>query len=144
MKEATQEQFANSIEALEQSIDEDYLNDPEIGEDGTFNLESNEDIVTDGGYDVDVVDAGENYAVLESEGDTYLIEEASVEDDGTHVFEVIDNDTVCRPGSDFKGPDRVRMTSYDMEEVSSYEQVAREVFSKSSSGGNELEELLEF
>lgn len=146
MNEATQEQVEEAISELEEDYvedNDDYFNDPAVGEDGTFNLE-NEEIVTDGGYNVDVVETGENYAILESEGETYLIEEASVEEDGTHVFEVIDNETVCRPGSEFKSPDRVRMTSYDMESVSSYEQAAREVFSKSSSGEKELEELLEF
>lgn len=152
MKEASQYEVDRAIPSLENNKRGQYSTnlseDPDV-ENGTFNLEdpSEKELVTDGGVpvsqDYDVMDSGENYAVVEMEGETYLLEGDLTAEGDTQV-EIIDNDTVCSQNSRFKSPEQVRLESYEDSSLSDREVVDRVMEKSSLTTDSELEKLIQF
>ena len=75
----------------------------------------------------DILEKGSDYLVAEAGDETYIVEDAGLDEDtGTYFMDVGDSDTVYSENDDFKSPNTVRMLESEAEELNSYEDLAEE------------------
>ena len=87
----------------------------------------------------DILEKGNDYLVAEAGDETYIVEDAGLDEDtGTYFMAVGDSDTVYSENDDFASPNTVRILESEVEEIEGYEGVAEKALEKV--GAIEVEE----